>query len=94
MRITNTIPQWKMPDDEKIPHNHTVLMRLWAELVIQEDYYAEWILDLTEYYDWTKENNMEIEHNMLILGEDRVRSSIMFTFWTATDAMAFKLRWK
>lgn len=89
MKLTETIPTWKMPDQEKIPHIHYIRMRLWANLIENE-----WIIDLTEYYKWTKENNIEIEHNVLRMGEDRYPSTIMFTFWNSIDSMAFKLRWK
>ena len=92
MIITDTIPSWKMPDEEKIPHTHHVRIRQWAKLV-HRNLYSEYIIDLTKYYEWAEENNMEIEHNILRLGEDQRKSSIMFTFWDDADAMAFKLRW-
>ena len=94
MRITNTIPQWKMPDEEKIPHTHSVRIRQWAEFTeLKKGFYFEYIVDLTKYYEWAEENYIELEHNLLILGEDRRPTSIMFTFWNAIDAMAFKLTW-
>jgi len=88
MRFTDTIPPRKMPDEEKIPHTHKVIIRIWAELIDNM-----WIIDLRKFYDWAKENKIDIEHNVLLIGEDETSSRIMFTFWTEIDVMAFKLTW-
>lgn len=90
MKFTDTIPEWKMPDEERIPHHNRVIIRMWAKLSMND---ICWLLDLTEYYDWAEDNGIDMEHNMLRIGEDKCKSAVMFTFWNDTDAMAFKLRW-
>ena len=89
MKYHDTTPRWKIPDDERIPHTHYCAIRMWAELRNN----MCWMLDLTEYYDWANDNGIEMEHNMMILGENKCQSKVMFTFWEDTDVMAFKLRW-
>jgi len=93
MTFTDTIPRWKMPDEEKIPHTHKVVMRFWSVTSKDGAYYVSRIVDLTEQYDWAEYNGIEMEHNMMLIGGNVVRTSIMFTFWSAESAMAFKLRW-
>ena len=57
-----------------------------------------YIGDLTEYYDFTEENNIFMEHDIPRTGhEDGLvsrRVAVCFYFLDAIDAMAFKLRWK
>lgn len=88
MKFMDTIPMWKMPDDERIPHTHHFIMRFWAESLPNC-----WQINLMEQYDWAIENGIEVEHSPIQIGENKKRTSIMFRFWTEIDAMAFKLRW-
>lgn len=89
MTFLETIPPWKMPDEEKFSHEYHVCVKVKSK---PNQYY--WLADLTEYYRWACDNNMEIEHNVLRMGTDDIAGTIMFTFNTVEDAMAFKLRWK
>lgn len=96
--IFNTIPPWKMPDEEIIQeHTHYVKMRIEYKSV-QQRYpngliRTEYVADLSEYYNWAKENKIFMEHNPLIYSKIGSKSLLMFVFKDAIDAMAFKLRW-
>lgn len=88
-----TIPPWKMPDDEIIQnHEHHVFLRI--DFNIDHDVYHTMVGDLSKYYDWAKENGVFMEHNILRQGKDGKRSTVMFVFKNAIDAMGFKLSWK
>ncbi len=67
-----TTPNWKMPDDEKIPHyHHSVCLRM-DFLYTQDElmWGGEYHGDLTKYYKWAEKNKIEMEHNLLILGRE------------------------
>ena len=87
----DTEPMWKMPDEEKIPHEHYVRYRI--DFIEEIQYFRCYRADLTEYYSWAEFNGIEMEHNILIHGSRGKNTLLMFVFWTAEDAMAFKLRW-
>ncbi len=96
--IYNTKPQWKMPDDEELSHNHHVCLRIDFDIV-QNGWCREYLGDLTEYYEWVKFQGIEkMEHNIMRTGREDTNKSVnvivMFTFPTIGDAVAFKLMWK
>ena len=95
MMLYNTIPSQKMPDDEVIQdHIYRAVLRLYCKTVTDMHGYQECVLDLREYYEWTKDNDIFMEHNLLRQGRHDLENVIMFVFENEEDAMAFKLRWK
>jgi hypothetical protein len=95
MIVWDTIPTWKMPDDCVIQdHTHRVCLKI--------DFnrkYDSWVFpihmgDLQEYYIWSLENGIFMEHNLLRQTRDGKRCTVMFVFNSDIDAMAFKLRWQ
>lgn len=96
--IYETDPPWKMPDDEELPHNHHVCLRVDFDHM-PNGWCREYIGDLTEYYEWVKFQGIEkMEHNIMRTGHEDANKSVnvlvMFTFSTLSDAVAFKLMWK
>jgi len=96
--IYDTEPQWKMPDEEILSHEHHVCLRLDFHHV-KGSWGPTYLGDLTEYYQWVKYQSIPMmEHNIMRMGREdtnkNVNVVVMFTFPTIGDAVAFKLMWK
>ncbi len=71
-----TEPRWKMPDDEIIPHNHYVCLKMDFPYANDEFSWGIYHGNLREYYAWADNNKIEMEHNLLILGREIVEDII------------------
>ena len=74
MRSYDTIPRWKMPDQEKIPHRYKVGIRLDFIYNPTVAGWGEFLGDLTKYYDWSKKYNIEMEHSIIRFGREIVEN--------------------
>ena len=90
--LFDTIPSFKMPDDETLEHIHYVIITTEFEITKPPKYPVPLhVADLTEYYSWSEHNGIFMEHNVLVIGAPI--GKIMFVFENEEDALAFKLRW-
>lgn len=93
MDLCDTIPEWKMPDEEKIQdHQYHVKLRMNFDKV-DNNVYPYYVGNLEKYYHWTTENGIFMEHNILIHGKDGKDMLVMFVFEDEVSAMGFRLRW-
>lgn len=88
--VYDTIPSLKLLDFAREFYYKTYRMEMDIPFKTWADGY--FVCDLTKYYKWAKQNDMDIRHEM-IKDVEHDRRIIVFGFDSKQDLMAFKLKW-